>query len=164
MFYLYITRDKRQLAKNQQLIKTIKSVGIISSTSIYYVEDVPFESIAHIVRGTPTMIVLDNRAKSILVYEGFKKIMEVINAMRKINRNDSNSTNSSNSGNSVKSSLDEEFERAVEEARKKGVPPSFDHLTTVDNNVNVGSNQDVLKAIEDIDSMIRDLSNNHAPN
>src|SRR5690606_3875409 len=119
-----------------QLIDTIKSVRIISSISIYYVEDVPFESIAHIVRGAPTMIVLDNKANSILVYEGFKKIMEVINAMRKMDRN------SSNSSNSVKSSLDEEFERAVEEARRKGVPPSFDHLTTVDDSVNVGTNQD----------------------
>lgn len=162
MFYLYITRDKRQLTKNQQLIDAIKSVRIISSsTNVYYVEDVPFESIAHIVRGAPTMIVLDNKAKSILVYEGFKKIMEVINAMRKMNRNNSNSSNSTNS---VKSSLDEEFERAVEEARRKGVPPSFDHLTTVDHNVSVGTNQDVLKAIEDIDNMIRDLANNHAPN
>lgn len=162
MFYLYITRDKRQLTKNQQLIDAIKSVRIISSSiNVYYVEDVPFESIAHIVRGAPTMIVLDNKAKKILVYEGFKKIMEVINAMRKMNRNNSNSSNSTNS---VKSSLDEEFERAVEEARRKGVPPSFDHLTTVDDSVNVGTNQDVLKAIEDIDNMIRDLANNNVPN
>lgn len=159
MFYLYITRNKRQLTKNQQLIDAIKSVRINSSNAnVYYVEDVPFESIAHIVRGTPTMIVLDNKAKKILVYEGFKKIMELISAMKKMDRSNSNSTNS------VKSSLDEEFERAVEEARRKGVPPSFDHLTTVDNSVNVGTNQDVLKAIEDIDSMIRDLANNHAPN